>query len=64
MDPTHGAGEWDGDELRFAFKLGEDYGEAQAVQGLEEESVEAVLEVLLVGLRGAEFWVGMSDQPE
>jgi hypothetical protein len=64
LDPSHEAGEWDGNELRLPFKLGKDHGEAQTVQGLEEELVEAILEVLLVALWRAKFWVDMSDQPE
>jgi hypothetical protein len=28
LDPSHGAGHWDGNKLRFPFELGEDHGKA------------------------------------
>jgi hypothetical protein len=64
LDLSRGAGKGAGNELRFPFEFGENQGKTKAVQGLEEKLGEPILEVLFVCLWQAEFWVGMSDEPE
>ena len=62
--PTHGASKGDGDQLRLVFVFREDDGQPEAISGPQEEAVESIFEVLLVGLRRPAFWVCVAQEPE
>ena len=62
--PTHGAGERDADELRLVSVLGEDDRQAQAIEGVQEQAVESILDVSLRDADRSEARVSMSDCKE
>ena len=64
MDPTHGAGERDTDELRLVSALGENDGQAKTVEGVQEQAVESVLDVRLRDANGPEARVSMPNRKE
>ena len=45
LDPSHGASQRDSDELRLSGIFRQDEPQSEAVQGFEEETVEAILDV-------------------
>jgi hypothetical protein len=64
QDSAHGADERNGNELGFTFVVWKDQSKVQAIHSSEEESVETVLKVLLVGLWGSKSGIGMLDEPD
>ena len=61
MDPPHGGGHRYRDELCLAVVLWQDESKPEAVRGIEEHTVESVLEVVLAGARWPELRVSVSD---
>ena len=45
LDPSHGAGQRDSDELRLSGIFRQDEPQSEAVQGFEEEAIEDILDV-------------------
>ena len=64
MYPTHGAGERDTDELRLVSVLGEDDRQAQAIESVQEQAVESILDVRLRDANGPEARMSMPDRKE
>jgi hypothetical protein len=61
LDPTHGAGHRDRDQLFFAFVSGEDDRQTGAILGREEEAIEPVLDVVLAKMHRAVPRVRVTD---
>ena len=64
MDPPHGAGHGDSDELGLSFVAGEDHGQTDAVLGGEEHPVESVFDVVLAEADRPKPGVGVPDLGE
>ncbi len=64
LHPTHGASKGDGDQLRLVFVFREDDGQPEAISGSQEEAVESIFEILLVGLGWPEFRICVAKEPE
>ena len=64
LNPTHSAGHRDGYQLAFSFIAREDEREAEAPESLEEEAVEAILDVVFGRASGPEFGVGVAHRAQ
>jgi hypothetical protein len=50
--------------LRLVFVFREDDGQPEAISGSQEEAVESIFEILLVGLGWPEFRICVAKEPE